>query len=101
MICVCPRKLQELDRCYLLFKEQKAAIYEIKTDSCLHWLPNKAKQDFKGDNFESFEIKNPYEAMKCLNHYYDPCISDSYMKVYRVTGATQTDLLKMDPGPPK
>ena len=80
-------------------QKQKAIIYEIKTDSVLYKLKKKADV-LQSLTFKDLKVRERFEANNCLNQHYDPLIPDSDLPVYRVAGACERDLLKMDPKMP-
>jgi len=101
-LCMCTEAVRVGQMLYCL-KKQKAVIYEIKTDSCLYKPGKKAKGILEELTFKELRLRDKFEksGMKRLNEHCTLSIPDCDLRVYRVTDAQQSDLMKMDPQMPR
>ena len=86
-------------------RRQRATIYEIKTDSCLYRPLKRAKPILEELTFNKLHVRDIFEPAEAgqmrLDQLYTPLLSDSELLVYKVEDATERDLMKMNPAPPK
>ena len=73
-LCMSTDAVLRVGKILCCLQKQKAIIYEIKTDSCLYKLPNRATEVLKDTAFRDLMPREKFEPKRCLDELYAPYI---------------------------
>ena len=85
-----------------VLRQQRATIYELKTDSVLYRPLKRAKKCLENLEYKDLAVRSVFEiaSQRRLDQYHKLEIPSEAEKVFRVNEAIENDLMKMQPNGP-